>query len=344
MPPKIIDLKPEKGMYADAATQNLTLSEFLAKQELEKGFVPSKDTELDAYERQLAAHGLKITGKQVSLVEDFYKTSASTVLFPEYINRQVRIGMEKSRNECMIDDIIASTFTINSGSYESIYGTIDDDETGARRVGEAAEFPVIIITVGEKPIKLRKIGHKVMLTYESIRRMAINRLNAHFQLIGARLRRNKVAWAIDVLINGDGNTNPAGIYDHPILDYDGLVDFDFEFTDFAPTVYIATSAGAKAILKLTEFKDPQAGFNYQKTGQMVSPMGVTLRQHSAVAADSLIGVDKSSALEMAMETGASLIETERVIDQQFEKAVISEVVGFSKIYTAAAKVWDYTDD
>jgi len=342
MPPKIVELKLEKGMYADAASQNLTLTDFLAKLEKDKGYVPPKDAKLDAFERQLKAHGIKISGRQVSLVEDFYKTSSSTVLFPEFINKNVRLGMEKVRNECVLDDIVAVTFSIDSGSYNSITGTIDDAETGGRRVGEGAEFPVITITIGEKPIKLVKIGHRVKTSYESIRRMSVNRLAAHFQLVGARLRRNKVAWAIDVLINGDGNSNPAPVFSQSTLNYNGLVDFDFEFEDFEPTVYIATKEGAKAILKLTEFKDPLAGFNYQKTGELVSPMGVTMRRHSSVAADSLIGVDKGSALEMAMETGASLIETERVIDQQFEKAVISEVIGFSKIYTNACRIWDYS--
>lgn len=301
-----------------------------------------KDHKLDAFEIQLMEHGLKMSGSEVSLAEDFYKTDDRKGLFPEWINRQVLIGMDLGRNACQLSDLIASTREIDASSYMSISATFTAGKRGAYRVAEGAEFPTIKIAEAEKPIKLEKFGHKVNLTYEVMRRMAINQLAVHMQKVGRRLRDDMVEWALYVLVNGDGNSNPAPVNSVTTLNYNNLIDFDLLWEDYEADVWVMAKAGVATLLKLTEFKDPQAGFNYQATGKLVSPIGVTLRKNATVAANTLIGVDKSTALEMVREAGSQLTEVDKIIDKQIESSVISQVAGFSKIYTNACRVWDYS--
>lgn len=335
----------EKGMYQAALSEGLTFNGFLEKLEREKSYRPPKgsaDAELTAFERQLKAHGLRVSGAQVSLVDDFYKTGDSTALFPEYINTQIRLGMEKARNECILDDIISNTTTINSNSYTSSAVTMDDAETGARRVGEGADFPVITLSDASNSIKLQKVGHLFQMTYEVMRRKTIDQLSVHLQKIGMRLRRSMVSMGLEIIVNGDGNSNPAPDYLATGLTYDNLIDFDLEFDDFEPTVWVALKAGIAVLLKMTEFKDPLAGFNYQKTGKLIDPLGVTLRRQDTVPANTILGIDGSSAMEMVVEANSSLVEVDTVVSRQLKAAVISQNVGFAKIYTNASRAWDYS--
>jgi hypothetical protein len=54
-----------------------------------------------------------------------------------------------------------------------------------------------------------------------------------------------------------------------------------------------------------------------------------------------VGVDRTAALEEIVEAGSQLVEAEKIIDKQFDQAVISRVAGFKKIYTNASRIWNY---
>jgi hypothetical protein len=326
----------EKEMYDEARQKGLSFTEFLSR-EVEPG-----DEELDAFQKQLKKHKIIVDGADISLVEDFYRTYESSVLFPEFINRNVRIGMEMGRNQCQISDLIATTQQLPGDTYRSIEAAASSGEKGAFRVGQRGEFPTTVISTTEKPVSLMKIGHKLEATYEVLRRVQVDLIALHIQLIGRKLRDSVVAWALDVIVNGDGNSNPAPTFSQTGLNYNNFVDFDMEWPDYEATVFVGAKAAIAGILKLSEFKDPQAGFNYQATGNLISPLGVVLRKDASVAANSLIGVDRNAALEMLVEAGSQFVEADKVIDKQFEKTVISQVTGFAKIYLAASKVWDYS--
>jgi len=172
--------------------------------------------------------------------------------------------------------------------------------------------------------------------------MTLDLAAVHFRLIGRKLRRSMVAWAIDVIINGDGNSNPAPSDALSGMNYSNLVDFDLNMEDFEATTWICNKATIGLILKLTEFKDPQAGFNYQATGKLISPLGITLRKQTTVAANTLIAADKTSALQMLVEAGSQYNEVDKIIGKQLQETVISQDVGFAKIYTEAARVLDFS--
>ena len=58
---------------------------------------------------------------------------------------------------------------------------------------------------------------------------------------------------------------------------------------------------------------------------------------SAVPSGSLIGLDKKCALEM-VTAGDVITQYDKLIDRQLERAAITSITGFSKIFADASKV------
>lgn len=332
----------EKGMYHDAKKAGVSFSQFL------EGLEPSQPGyPLDAFERQLARFGIITKGEQISLVEDFYKTYESRILFPEFINRNVLIGYKFGKNELKLDDLIANTQFIDGNEYTPLSADDSGEEEELYRVGEMGEFPTTTITLAEKTIRLIKVGKRLKASYEVLRRMQINLLALHLQIIGLKMQRAMTKWALDIFINGDGNSNPAPTQDTAesgTLDYNDLVDFEVDMADtgFEKTHQCGYKDVVKTILKMTEFKDVVAGFNFQATGNLVTPFGDILRWHPNSPANKLLGWDQKAHLELVKEKGAQLVEAGKVIEKQFEKTIISDVLGVSKIFTNAGRILNIT--
>ena len=81
------NIRLEKGLYASGdftgALEKIDPSENYSGTALEG---------LDAYQRQLKRFDIKVSGAGSDVVDKFFKTSDSAVLFPEYVSRAVRQG------------------------------------------------------------------------------------------------------------------------------------------------------------------------------------------------------------------------------------------------------------
>ena len=64
---------------------------------------------------------------------------------------------------------------------------------------------------------------------------------------------------------------------------------------------------------------------------------LTLLRTAALDSGTLIGLDKHYALEMVQGSDV-LVEYDKLIDRQLERAAITSISGFAKLYTDAAKV------
>jgi hypothetical protein len=153
---------------------------------------------------------------------------------------------------------------------------------------------------------------------------------------------DKLGLLVDVLINGDGNDNAATVINTAAsgtLAYADLVSFWSELHPFEMNTLIVSKAKVNSILTMAEFKDPLAGFKFQGTGELVSPLGATLVRSDEVATDLVIGMDKRFAAEEVI-TQPLTVEYDKIIDQRFEEAVISESVAYAKMVPGAVKVLD----
>ena len=92
-----------------------------------------------------------------------------------------------------------------------------------------------------------------------------------------------------------------------------------------------------SMLKLTEFQNPLTGLNFQGTGTLTTPLGAKLLRTSACPAGKLIGLDKNYALEQICGSEIT-VEYDKLIDRQLERAAITSISGFAKLFTEASKV------
>ena len=74
-----------------------------------------------------------------------------------------------------------------------------------------------------------------------------------------------------------------------------------------------------------------------RSGSLSSPLGATLLRTSAMPANTLIGLDRNYALEM-VSAGDVMVEYDKLIDRQVERAAITSTSGFAKLYNDAGKV------
>lgn len=339
MPKGIKKQNLEKGMYQKSQNQGRSFTEVLEMSDPSQEYAGTSFAKLDAFERQLAAFDLRTSGRKVSELSEFFKTSQSAVLFPEFVSRNIELGMNRGKMEATVNDVIATTTNIDQADYRTI--SVDESNMKAdyRRVAEGAEFPKIKILMKEKQITLQKIGLKIESSYEAVRRTKLNVLAIAFQAIGRNLATKIVTEAVNVLINGDGNSNPAALISSATpgtLAYNDLVDLDMAFVNFESDTLIGNKATITKILKMAEFKDGLIGDEYKKTGRFITPLGNTLLVNNSIAGNLLLGFSKSAGVEQVIETGSSLVEEDKLIDRQMNESVVSRVTGFAKLWPTAA--------
>ena len=328
------NVKLEKGMYRESGT---SFTQCLAKQDPDDSYVGTAMEGLDAFQRQLKRFNIKAKGTGSDVVDKFFATSQSAVLFPEYIARSVRQGMEEAD---LLPDILAATTVIDGMDYRSITSVPDKDAKKLRRVEEGASIPATTIKTKENLVKLHKRGRMLVAPYEAIRYQKLDLFSVALRQIGAHIARTQLEDAVDILLNGDGNDNPAQSFSvaaSGTLTYNDLVDFWAKFDPYTMNTMLVSPDVFVQLLKLPEFQNPLTGLNFQGTGTLTAPMGAKLLRTAALPAGTLMGLDSRYALEM-VKGGEVCVEYDKLIDRQLERAAITSIAGFTKIFADAAKV------
>lgn len=336
--PQIKDIKLEKEMFAEAKNRGISFTELLEEKDPSQEYKGALG-ELDAYERQMMSHGLGLQGGQIAALGDFFRTSSSTILFPEFVNRNVQIGMQQGKLEASVSDIVATTSSVDSPSIKSAEFDFDNSKTEYSRVAEGSEFPKITIRLKDKEVNLSKIGVRIESSYEAMRRTKINVIAVGFQAIGRDLATKIVKEAMNILINGDGNANPAGSITagaSGVITYDDLVNLEMEFEIWENEILIGNKATIIKLMKMAEFKDPLISKEFITTGKFLTPLGNTLLMNKTLPDGILLGFNKKAGIEQIKEKGSSIVEEEKLVSKQLQGTVISQVVGFSKIWANSA--------
>lgn len=291
---------------------------------------------LDAFERQLKRFDIRLKGAESSTVEKFFSTTDSAVLFPEYVSRAVRMGMEDAK---ALDFIIAAKTNINGLDYRTITSVPTDDDKELKNVAEGAVIPETEIRTQDNLVRLRKRGRMLVASYEAIRFQRLDLFTVTLRQIGAYIARTQLKDAVDVLINGDGNNNAAeevAPASAGTVTYEDLIKLWNSFSPYDMNTLIASPDITAKLLNMPEFRDAAAGLNFHGNGTMITPLGAKLIK-SADLNSKIIALDKNCALEMVTAGG---IETDfdRLIDRQLERAAITQISGFAKIFADSTKV------
>ena len=277
------NLKLEKGMYAQSGKSFSRVLESLDPSENYRGTALEG---MDAFQRQLKRFDIHVKGAGSDMVEKFFHTTDSAVLFPEFVSRVVRQGMESD----ILPEITATTTNFDGMDYRTIASVPTDDDKALRRVEEGAVLPTTAIRTQENLVKLHKRGRMLVASYEAIRFQRLDLFSVTLRQIGAYIARMHLDDAVQVLMNGDGNNNAADAYE--------------------------IGSG---------------------TGTLSTPLGAKLLRTSAVPAGKLIGLDKNYALEHICGSEV-MVEYDKLIDRQIERAAITSISGFAKPYQEASKV------
>lgn len=327
------NIKLEKGMYASSKGFSNILEELDPSEQYE-GTELSK---LDAFQRQLKRFDIKVGGDYSDTIEKFFRTTDSSALFPEYVSRAVRAGMESAD---LLPQIVASVTHINSLDYRTITSVPTDDEKELKDVAEGSAIPCTSVHTKENLVTLNKRGRMLVASYEALKFQRIDLFTVTLRQIGAYIARQQFADAIKVLKDGDGNDNEAGTVSIASssdgITYADLISLWNAFDPYELNTMIASNDVMAKILAMTQFQNPETGLNFQGTGKLRTPLGANLIKSSSLADGTLIGIDKNYALEMVIASDVS-VEYDKLIDRQLERAAITSTAGFAKIFADATK-------
>lgn len=311
------DIRLEKGLYNlsgksfTAALEELDPSAAYAGTPLER---------LDAYERQLKRFNIHVSGSECDMVEKFFTSTETAVLFPEFVTRSIRRGFD----DTIINTISAAKTVSESSKY---LGCVLTDTAQYSTVSQAALLPESTVREASDALTLEKFGRLISASYEAVRKQRLDVFGVMLRSIGVKLAGAVLKKAVDVLAEGAAEITTES------LTYADLAKLYGQFNSFDMTTVIASPATASTIAAMDQLMETRA----DEKGRITLPFGSELIKTSAADDDTIIGIDKNFALEFI--TSSDLImETDKLIDRQLDQITVSITCGFRKITPDAVKV------
>lgn len=345
-----------------AATEGVSLSTYLNNKYA--SIVEKFNGELDAFDIALLSKGIIVKdnmefGIQSSSMMKFFTTDENRNLFPEFIIRQLR---QISGMPSIINDLVASTRIINGDSAKQVVLDLSNTPAGKknkqalkkRRIAEGANIPVAELKLGEIGIKIYKYGIGVKATYEVLRRTTVDMFRKQMELVSLQASYDEVGAVIDVVVNGDGNTNPAEVYKATELNTEAkegkldeitLVKFlvkqaPFNFDTIVVDEEVYTQICTILMDKnLTNSINPKIGFDFPQG--LLSNLRVIYSEDLEKTTDGkhqIIALAKNYAIEKTIEAGSMINEVSKTIENQTQLAVMTENAGFNKIDSRASAI------
>jgi len=314
---------------------------------------------IDALSRSLMSAEVYLDGpKQISLEKLVAK---SLVLLPELVAREIKAGMN-STPRCDYTSLVAVRNEVSGPSYHPAYipemnltspqSTIGKNAKSLGRrtaAGQGGMFPVTSLRYREKDVKVRDYGRQFEVSYKLLRAMPWQEFAVFLRLVGVQLSNDKLFDIYDLGITGDGTTGAAtDVFNGTAgsLTYTDLVHAYMQLDcSYEMNAMLCPVTSLETVLTMAQFQDPQAGFEFQKTGKLVTPIGSELKQintapSGAPTGTKIVFLDKRFAVR---ETSAQplMVESKKIIELKFEEAVVSEESVFTVLADGAIKqiVW-----
>ncbi len=321
-------------MYSSA---NKNFSQILEELDPSENYAGTPLEGLDAFGRQLKRFDIKVSGSGSDCINKFFSTSSSAALFPEYVSRAVRQGVEEAN---LLPDITATVTKVGGLDYRTIASIPSDDDKNLARVAEGAAIPETAVKTQENLVRLHKRGRMLVASYEALKYQRIDLFTVTLKQIGAYIARKQFADAVDVLVNGDGNGNAAktiSVAKSGTLTYADLLSIIKQLDPYSMNTLVMSPDMMLKVMQLEEFKNPLTGINFAGTGNPGNPLGAKIIKSSAVENGKIIALDSSCALEMVVADDIS-VDYDKLIDRQLERAAITSIAGFAKIFSDASTV------
>ena len=314
------NIKLEKGLY------NITGKSFtqaLTELDPDENYKDTNLAGLDAYERQLKRFDIKVHGENCDRVEKFFLSTDSAVLFPEFVRRCIKEGMDKAS---ILSEVVAATTWTDKLTYRGLTVKKSGTDTAVSEVGIMPSTTVRLTATG---INLSKFARKLSCPYQSIRKYRMETFAVILRDLGAQISRAANKQAISVLKSG---ISPFALIGDT-LTYDDLAKFWASMDSYDMTTIICSPVDIATILAFDEMKYCVSDY---MSGMVKTPYGVTIVKCADLQKGNIIGVDKNCALEMICGTDI-IVNFDKLISTQFNEIACSITVGFSKIVSEAVK-------
>ena len=275
-------------------------------------------------------------------VERFFQSDpAAKWLFPDIVRQAILKGIKRKP---MFPELIIRDEKIGGTTYDVPFVTESEDDEELRSVAEGAAIPESEIAYGDRMVKLDKKGRGIIASYEVVRRMSVDMLRVHLERMGERLGRHLDARLAQILVNGDSSgaatapvtlntaTSGAWVYDDIVK---GVMKLSLDHY-FTPTHLLANSDLNQTILGMSPFQDSTL-FDFAKSGNLPTPFGAKLVPLTDQPADKLTILDSGYAVQKLTEQDL-LIESDKLINQQWDRTYITLVTDFAVIYEKARVV------
>lgn len=317
-------LKLEKGMYHLA---NRSFSEALEHADPSAQYAGTELAGLDAFERQLKRFGIRVSGPDCDRVEKFFTTTESAVLFPEFVRRAVKRGMEES----VLPELTAAVSRVN-GTIAKGFSVDETDGSYAAVTGEGETLKKTAVTETADPVTLEKFGRLITASYETVRQQRIDVFAVMLRAVGRKLAGAAAAKAVALLKSSVTSFSLIG----NSLAYADLAALYGKFSDYDLTAVIASPNNVAAILAMNEMRDRSLGAD----GSVRLPFGAKLIKDSSLGDKTVIGISKAFAMEAIMGSDV-LLESDRLIDCQLDRIAVSVRIGFQPLMAGAVAVLDW---
>lgn len=322
------NLKLEKGLY----TTGKSFTQALEELDPSANYAGTELEGLDAYQRQLKRFDIKVSGINSDSVSKFFQTTDSSALFPEYISRAVRQGLEEAD---VLDKVVATTTVIDSLDYRAIESIPSDEDKQLVKIAEGAHIPETVIKTKETLTPLIKRGRMLVASYEAVKFQKLDLFTVTLKQIGAYISKCQFFDAVQALF-ADNDIKTIQFSSEELC-YADLVNLWNSFSPYTLTTMIAGPKIISKILNMSEFRDSNAGLNFHATGSMITPLGAELiKMPELEDGEAVVGIDKNCAIEK-IQAGDIITDFDKLIDRQLERATITSIAGFSKIFSGASK-------
>lgn len=320
-------IKIEKGLYTTGKSFTQTLEEL----DPSENYAGTPLEGLDAYERQLKRFNIKVSGRDCDTVSKFFITTDSAALFPEFVSRSIKLGMQ---DDCTVDKIIATTTYIDSLDYRSLSLVEDSQMNIFNAVNEGSKLETVEIKVSSNLTKLKKYGKIISASYEAIKFQKLDVFSLALKRIGENIMHMEFENAFEAIPEEQlGVVNIEGTD----IEYSDLVNLYNAVSPFKLTTLIMNYNTYAKLLKMPEFRDANAGLDFHGTGRMITPFGAEVLCSDKLEDNIVFGLDRNYTIERVIASDVTT-EFDKLIDCQLERASVSTIVGFNALYTDACKM------
>ncbi len=264
----------------------------------------------DAFTRQLKRFDIHLNGRHCDQVEKFFRNTESSVLFPEMVRRAVMSGFETTP----LFDLVGLQTHVQDNTF--IPAVLRETGDYTQPVAEGEEFPITYYNTGSEVVSLSKYGRCIQSSYESIHAYRLDTFIMTLRVIGMQMASVITKLGVEAANSGCASRMSGAIT------YENIAELYGNLNIFSTDKILASPANVGKILGL----EPMADMGRQ-TGHVYLPFGAELIKVNDMSNDYIIGMDSRYALQL-LTSSDLLLETDKLIDTQFDRIVISFRVAF----------------